>query len=325
MKINMQNKSKFQQGDIVYSINVSKYLIVNVTKLVVDSFFFNDRPEHKKYIYHCIGLDHDVIRDHEIQKVDKDSKERSHGKTISGSFSEESLCNKSELQEKIKREIANSIQQNEREKDAEEQFRCPLTGGKLIKESSSRFILDGPTTYRVEGFNIIWEVYSRDWGHSIYHTKHKGVEYSFSYLGNGIWEEVILIEGDNGGGIYVDKKLYESGDIEVLKTVEQFLLKQKEERKKYEEYREKTKNEPLLPIVRKVEFKTIASELVSVAPMSAPSSSLFYIESPKSYIIIAIEGEGEYEIEAETVKKWNCKELELGMLEFGNLKFSIKK
>jgi hypothetical protein len=321
----MQTESKFKQGDIVYSINVSKYLIINVTKLVVDYFFFNDRPEHNKYIYHCIGLDHDVIRDNEIQKIDKDSKVRVYGKTISGSFSEESLCKKSELEEKIKLELNERIKQNERKKNAEEQFRCPITGGKLIKEPYCRHILDGPTTYKVEGFSIIWEVYPRDWERNIYHARHKGVDYNFSYLGEGIWKEVLLIEGENGGGIYVDKKLYISGEVEVLKIVEEFLSKQKEERKKYEEYREKTKNEPLLPLAKKVEFKTIYSELISVVPMSQPSAVLFYMEEPKHYIIIVIEGEGEYEIEADAIKKWNYKELESGMFEFGSLIFSIKK
>lgn len=226
------------------------------------------------------------------------------------------------MKDKIQEKINERIEQNKRAELAEEQFRCPLTGGKLIQEHI-RYIMDGPSVYKAEGFSIVWKVYPRD-EFNVYHTIHKGVEYSFKYHGNGNWQELILIKGETGKGIYIDKKLYDSKDVETLRETEAFLLKEKEAHEKELERRRNFKPDFSLPIARAVVAKTIASELVAVSPMSAPSGMLFFMEPPKSKVIVIIFGEGEFELDEEIVNNWKKKELEPGVFEFGTLKFSIK-
>lgn len=311
-------KNKFKKGDIAYSVNIDDSLVVKVTKLIVDDFFFNSLPDINKYIYSCIGLEDVVVIDYKI------TEETTSTTTVSGSYSELSLCFKHELNDKIKESVDERIQQNERIKIAAEQFRCPITGGILKREEWNRYTLDGPTKYLVEGFNIIWIKYSRDWEFDVYHTKYHGTDYSFIYLGQGEWKEVIEIKGNNGGGIYVDKKLYISSDETVLNQVSEFLRLQDEAYQKWEN--NITVSTIQFPKIKPVHAMTINQELVTVSPMSMPTG-IFSIFEPlkKEKVVIVIENEGQYEIDIDRFKNWNYKEIGENKFEFGDTKFSIEK
>lgn len=317
-------KNKFNKGDIVYSVDVNEHLIINVNKLIIGRFFFNDRPETNTYIYSYIGLENNVIRDHEIETSELN---RYPGKHISGSCVESHLYSKEELESAIQRRLEERIQQNENSHIAAEQFRCPLTGGKIIQQKHNNFVLDGSTVYKVEGSDVIWEKYSRDWKLGLYHTNYKGIEYVFEYLNNGNWKELQLIEGDTGRGFYVDKVLYDSGDETITKEIEEFLEKEKIAHQKWQDtIKSSSFNSVGFPLIKEVRATTKSFERITVQPMSAPSGLLNYLDIPKrDTMIINIQDEGQYEIDADVVKGWEYKEVSPNLFEFGNIKFSIVK
>jgi len=321
-------KNKFNKGDIVYSVDVNQRLLVNVNKLIINSFFFNDRPETNTYIYSYIGLENNVIKDYEITESQEISElDRYPGKHISGSCVESHLYSKEELESAIQRRLEERIQQEENSRIAAEKFRCPLTGGKIIQQKQNSFILDGPTYYKVEGSEVVWETYPRDWKYRVYHTKYKEVEYVFEYFGDGNWKELQLIEGDTGIGFYVDKRLYDSGDEAILKEVKDFLEKEKLEHQKWKDKVEGGAfNSVSFPLIKTVIPSFEKTELIEVKPLSPPTGLLNYLEMPKrDMVLINIQDEGQYEIEADVVKGWNYKEVSPNLFEFGNIKFSIEK
>jgi hypothetical protein len=195
--------NKFNKGDIVYSISVNEYLIVSINKLIVESFFFNDLPEYNKFIYSCQGnLEHTIIRDYELPLTQEEIEEqkspfyssmrdkRNPGATISSSSSEECLYTKEQLNYVIEYEVQKRREQNTRLAEEAEKFRCPITGGKMKrKEERGHYILDGPSYYKVENSNIVWEKWPRS--EEVYETKVDGVDHEYKYLGNGQWEKFV--------------------------------------------------------------------------------------------------------------------------------------
>lgn len=328
--------NKFDKGDIVYSIDVNPYLIVNINKKIVSDYFHNNLPDINTYIYSCIGLGNTIIKDYEISEEQKNiinsvftnsPFEKNPGKTISSSSSESYLFFKEELEIAIKRLVEERKIQNENQISAVEKFRCPLTGKKIITQKHDGFTLDGPTYYKVEDSEIIWESYPRDWKYKVYHTKYNDKKYSFEYIGNGIWKELQLIEGDTGKGIYVDKFLYSFGDKDVLKEVKEFLETQQIEHQKWlNELKAKKNDLVFFPNIMPVSATTIKTEMLSVKPLESPTGLLHYLEMPKKdKVIINIENEGQFEIDKDVLKGWNCKEIDLNLFEFGKTKFSIEK
>lgn len=313
----MANKRKYKKGDIVYSIDVYENLVVNVNKLIVTDYFDNEQGT----IYKCIGLENEIIREYE----NSEGNNCAPGKTISSSAAESALFLKEELKEKIKEHVDKRVEQNKRIQKEQDEFRCPLTKGRLIL-SLDRFIFASYTSFKVEGFDHEYTRSHFDWDSDVYHTKFKGEDYSFKYLGNGRWKEVVKILGKAGNGIYVDKFLYELGSDEVLSTVKEFLEKEEVEFEKREERRKKAQKEPLLPIAKKVSATTKALDLVSVKPMSTPSGNLFYMTGPeREKIFINIKGEGQYEFELEEFERWRCEVISPGVYQLGTTIITIEQ
>ena len=192
-------ENKFNKGDIVYSIYVDEYLIVNINKLVVDSFFFNNLPQYNKFIYSCKGgLEQMIIRDFELpltqDEIDNKSSmfssirdKRNPGATIHSSTTEDSMYLKEEVEGAIQTLLEERREMNKRADEAAEKFRCPLTGGKMkLKEEGHHIMLDGPDYYKVEGSDIIWEKWQR--AGEIYETEQNNVKHEFVYLGDGKWK-----------------------------------------------------------------------------------------------------------------------------------------
>lgn len=331
-------KNKFKKGDIVYSIDVNKHLIINVNKLIIESLFFNDLEKYNTYIYSYIGLENEVIRDHEIPETEEEIKkkeeedifssindERKPSMSISGSGVESSFCTKDELEDEIAKKLNQRIEQNKNLSIAAEKFRCPITGGKIIRIPKDSHILDGPTNYSVEGSKIVWKTYPRDWSPRPYHTTYKGKNYTFEYLGDGNWRELTLIEGVLGRGKYVDKIFYDSKDEKTCKEVEDFYEEQRIEKKK----RDNKKKEINLNAVNFSAFKPVSSklslnELVEVKPMPLPTGTLHYISPPeREKMKVKIDGE-EYEINVESFEKWDLKKVDSGFM-FGTTLIEILK
>ena len=194
--------NKFNKGDIVYSVDVNEYLIVSINKLIVESFFFNHLPEYNKFIYSCQGnLEHTIIRDYELPLTQEEIEEqnspfkssfrdkRNPGVTSSCSSVEEYLYTKEELNDAIEYKVQKMREQNANLAEEAEKFRCPITGGKMKrKEERGHYTLDGPSYYKVENSNIVWEKWPRSEG--VYETKVDGVTHEYKYLENGQWEKV---------------------------------------------------------------------------------------------------------------------------------------
>jgi hypothetical protein len=179
--------NKFNIGDIVYSVYVSECLVVNVNQLVVDSFFFNNHPDHNKFIYSCTGIGQVVIRDYETPVVEGEDCDRNPGATISSSTSEDFMYS-GDLEEVIALKVEQRRESNRRVMEEAEKFRCPITDGRMsyIKEDFFR-VFDGPSRYKVEGSKIVWEKWPRT-GAELYQTKIDEVEHAYIYHGDGNWE-----------------------------------------------------------------------------------------------------------------------------------------
>jgi len=316
----MKNR-KYNKGDIVYSVSVNNHLIVNINKLIIDSYFYNEKTE--RYNYDCIGLGNEVIRDHEvfekkpkkttkrptkrnpIYSYNSDKRERNPGPTKTSTASEPFIYTKDEIEGVIEIALKEKRGFLDGIKKEASLFLCPLTGGKVIYRGGDLSVLDGPTYYDVEGEDIVWTVNPRG-PVGVYHTKYKGEEYLYKYSRGGNWLELVEITGANGYGMYVGKDLYNSEDEETHNKVNKFLEK---EQQKYDEYQEIINNsEPSpfkLPISKKVAPKLVKNDIVEVKPMSLPTGELFYISEPEpEKIKIEIIGEGVHEIELSRFEEW---------------------
>lgn len=316
--------NKFNKGDIVYSISVYNSLVININKMIVSSYHISN----DEYVYHCVGLENEVIRDYELPN----SKECNPGRTVSSHSSDSGLYFKSELEKETKKSLENRIIQNKKESDEVELFRCPLTGGKLTKRKTG-FDRGGPTAYSVEGSDIAWEIYSRDWKYGVFHSTYDGIDRNFEYKGGGKWIELIKIDSSTHKCIYVDKVLYESKDVETVKEVESFLEEQKIENEKLileKIRREKIKSNPIKDSIDSIKFPTVkrifstltANECVTVSLMSTPIGLLNYFEIITDKVKIEIVGEGIYEIELSTFRYWDLEIID-GYLMFGSSKIKM--
>lgn len=199
----MEKINKYKEDDIVYSVDVTEYLVVNINQLIVTSFFFNELPEYNKFIYSCDGLGQIVVRDFELPETEEEKatatatqvykSHREEGKrhpsrTISTSSSEDYLFTKDDLEENINRLIEERKQMNKRIAEEAELFRCPLTNGKMKHDDSRRHhVMDGPMYYKVEGSPIVWELWP--YAEGVYETNVNSVQYEYKYLGDGKWEK----------------------------------------------------------------------------------------------------------------------------------------
>lgn len=189
--------NKFKNEDIVYYVNVTECLVVDINKLIVKNFFFNHLPQYNKFIYSCDAIEQIIIRDYELplkeNELDSDysKRQRNPATVISTSTSEEFLYSKEELTDIIPILINERKAMNQRVAEAAEKFRCPLTNEKMCYDNSRQdYILDGPSYYKVENSKIVWEKWP--FGDGIYETEIDGVKHQFKYLEDGNWEKYDL-------------------------------------------------------------------------------------------------------------------------------------
>ena len=302
------NNNLYKEGDILYTIDVDENLDVSINKVIITSFFYNDLPQYQEYIYSYQGLE---------------------GNVVSGGGGEENFFKKEELDEAIENKIKERKDQQKRQEEEAEKFRCPLTGGKITERPFDFHVFDGPRYFNVEGNKIVWKVYPRDWSPRPYHTEYEGKKYVFEYLGDGEWRELIGIEGANRGGKYIDKQRYEDGDTELIQEVEEFLEEQRIAHEKWGK-RKKTLGPNLFPAAKQVYSTLLKTELVEVCPLPPPINLHGWFDFPQpERVKITIANEGEYEIEIDVLKKWNIKvgnvDDNLYFCKVGDTSFSIKR
>ena len=318
---------KFKTGDKAYSIRVSN----NLTVMVQEGMVYSVENRKDYDWYSVIGLGHEVISDHEIDNSEilerikdeyfDDMDKNTLKPYVTSGTKGEYLYHKDDLDKAI-------IESVERKKNAlktiaekADKFRCPITGGRMFRVINRLHILDGPTEYRVEGHNIVWEVWPRDYEPRPYHTTYGGRKYSFERLPDDTWRELFMINGDNGGGMYVDKALYEAGDEETINKAKEFLEREREKKKERGvRNKEGMFTSVALPTAKKIAFSTVAAESVEVKPMSKPSGFCPYFEVGEKFRL-EIDG---FEVE---VDEYVFKALKMGstggVIEFGDSKIRI--
>lgn len=126
----MDKINKYKVDDIVYSVSINKFLLINITKLKVESFFFNNLPEYNTFIYSCLGLDGEIDRTHELPLTEEEiqceknndwlefscfefKRERDPGRTISSTSIESALHFEHELVQVIQEKLKERIKQND--------------------------------------------------------------------------------------------------------------------------------------------------------------------------------------------------------------------
>ena len=317
---------KFKVGDKAYSIRVSNDLVVMVQEGLVYS-----AEERKGYEwYSLIGLGHEIINDHEVDNTELLERIRDEyfddmdnnilKPYVTSSTRGEYIYHKDELDNAIIESVERKKDGLKRLAEKADKFRCPLTGGRMFRVIDRLHIMDGPTQYKVEGHKIIWEVWPRDYEPRPYHTTYQGSKYSFERLPDDTWRELFMINGENGGGMYVDKALYEAGDEETRNKVQEFLDKEKEKKKERDERKNSLFVEAAMPFARKILPKTVAADLVEVKPMSKPSGFCPYFEIGEKF---KLEIDGfEVEVADYIFNSLNLEPVD-GVAEFGGSKIRI--
>lgn len=259
--------SKDKEGDIVYILSVCNELSVTVDKVIIESVY--GEVDNVRYSYIVLDSTYDFSNFTGEKEVES--------KTSSGVYSGP-IYYKDELDDAIKLEISNVKRQIEESKVRADNFRCPLTGGKLVRlEDFSRYY----TKFSVEDSSVIWKTGRK---HGVYHTEYLGEKRVFEYLGKGKWVELEVITCFSQS-IYVDKNKYISNDPVVLEEIRVF--KEKREKENCESLKRRIvygDRDIVSQTAIKIKAKTMASELISIMPMSKPMSiytDIQYISTPK--------------------------------------------
>lgn len=154
---------------------------------------------------------------------------------------------------------------NPRETPKMTNLKCPITGDYLLKEPLEMFVMD-PTHYYFAEFHpeIRYGRHPFEWNifRQVYNGDIRGASpLSIWRLDEGTWIELIKVDG-------LDELIQANTparEIELLKKIQQ--LEQEIRNLKSED---QLYNGIVFPQIKRVESKTIASELVSVAPMPTP-------------------------------------------------------
>lgn len=126
----MDKINKYKVDDIVYSVSINEFLIININKLKVESFFFNNLPEYNIFIYSCLGLGNKIDRTNELSLTEEEiqceknndwfefscfefKRKRDPSKAISSSAVESYLYFEHELEEVIQEKLKERIKQND--------------------------------------------------------------------------------------------------------------------------------------------------------------------------------------------------------------------
>lgn len=282
-----EHSNKFKVGDKAYTARANNNLVVIIQEVLI--YGVENKKDYEWYS--GIGLSHNIINDYEISDKEtladewhKEQDKNSLKPYLTTSTRGEFIYSKEELDDAILEAVERKKNHIKIALEGADRFRCPLTGGRMIRVRNRMDIMDGPTQYRVEGQKIIWEVWPRDWEPRPYHTTYKGKKYSFERLDDDTWREVILITGANGRGMYVDKKLYKSKDPDTTKKVEEFLEEQKRAKEEWDRENKEAKSTGIeFPKMTQIFAKTLGTELVEVRPMSPPLGFCPYFEVGEKY------------------------------------------
>lgn len=153
---------------------------------------------------------------------------------------------------------------------------CPNSGFRLMAEPVERWVMDPSHFYFAEGApNFRYERHPFSW--MTFRQIHGGDRRMGSKVikwwklnHDRTWTEMMEVEGVEGI-IPLDTP---QSEIDLLKEIN--LHKKRIAQLEYEA--RLASGAPLLPIAKKVEARTISSDLVAVKPMKAPSGDLFVIQ-----------------------------------------------
>jgi hypothetical protein len=268
-------------GKRYYTIDVNQYLIVKTSYVEITSF----GPLRDIHHYQCKYIDQTIDRRFEISETEEERLQKKYGrhsyfngygdrectgKSISATGTyREGIFFDAINEEDILRAVEERRKQNQRALDNE--LRCPLTGGRLIRLGGDPGVMDGSINWIVEGHeDMRWETGTR-WFHDIF----SGHGYFKWYGEEREWREQIKI---CGGWKFVDKPKTPEQEVAVQKIIDDY---EESERKRKEEYERKLaageiKN--LFPNMIQVFAKTIDLDKVEVRPMSAPTGLLNYMD-----------------------------------------------
>lgn len=277
-------KNKFKIGDKAYVIRVCNNLKVMTQEVLIYDI---DIREYYDWVS-AIGLEHRIINEYINNDFDliKDKyfydMDNRVAPFLTTNTKSEWLYSKEELDDAVVKAVEVKRKSIQDIIERAEKFKCPITGGRMFRVIDKLYIMDGPSEYKVEGHDIIWEVWPRDYEPRPYHTTYQGKKYVFERVGD-TWKELTLIQGDSGG-MYVDKSLYDAGDFGILEKIENFSENQRVEKEGIENRMlDAISSGTLLPLAIKVSPRLVANELVEVRPMSCPIGLPFYKQDDKKY------------------------------------------
>ncbi len=278
----------FNKGDIVFDLSIDKVsFLITINTVII----LNIEERKDGIMYETLSLE-TSSNERYLKIFNEEFDDYKHWQTngYTTAFGKLNLVTEGNIESKIIELYYEVLKIIEKENIAKNQFRCPLTNEILTQVKERFHAFDVSSFYKNESGTVIYEKPSRGRyeSHKYYHTEYLGNEYTFNYLGNGIWEEYKLVQYNNHGKYF--PLLIK--DIEIINwkkeiDIQNLLLKQKE-LEKCLDYNNTNDFTNLFPIIQPVIAKTVKMELVEVKPLDAPKMGLFNFlpRIKKQYITI---------------------------------------
>lgn len=329
-------KNKIKSGDILYKVEINQLLLIEVYKSLITKVK-GDTIHHKTISYDII--DDYILTEEQQDFYCLDINRRDYGfeqllkpyKTSGGECGPDDFCTEKELEKVIESSLAKQYESNNRRKEYAEKFRCPITGGRMIKIPRDPHVLTDGIGYRVDGQEIKWGGSSRIGRGRILSTSWKGKDYTFKYLEEGEWEEQIKIDWCK----YVKKPETPEEQKEVDELIAEVKIKEEESKKRLKEAQDRGDYPSIMPIVKQVFSKLSKTDIVKVKPMDMPKGVLNYMDygngkDKTEIVMIKFPNDNcEMELKIDIVKEWKIKvDEKVGNTYFckhGESSFSIKE